>query len=89
MEEGAAHVMRGEGRSMWIFGELMTHKVTAEQTGGAYSLFEVMSRPEGGRTAAPRPAPRGRVLLRTGGRVRVPGRRPYHQRGGRVTDLRP
>ena len=48
MEEGAAHVMRGEGRSMWIFGELMTHKVTAEQTGGAYSLFEVMSRPEGG-----------------------------------------
>jgi mannose-6-phosphate isomerase-like protein (cupin superfamily) len=48
MEEGAPHVMRGEGRSMWIFGELVTYKVTAEQTGGAYSLFEVMSRPEEG-----------------------------------------
>jgi mannose-6-phosphate isomerase-like protein (cupin superfamily) len=33
---------------MWIFGELVTYKVTAEQTGGAYSLFEVMSRPEEG-----------------------------------------
>ena len=48
MEEGAPHVMRGEGRSMWIFGELVTYKVTAEQTGGAYSLFEVMSRLEQG-----------------------------------------
>ena len=48
MEEGAAHVMRGEGRSMWIFGELVTYKVTAEQTGGAYSLFEVVTRPGGG-----------------------------------------
>jgi mannose-6-phosphate isomerase-like protein (cupin superfamily) len=45
MEEGAPHVMRGEGRSVWIFGELVTYKVTAGQTGGAYSLFEVMSRP--------------------------------------------
>ena len=33
---------------MWIFGELVTYKVTAEQTGGAYSLFEVMSWPEEG-----------------------------------------
>jgi mannose-6-phosphate isomerase-like protein (cupin superfamily) len=48
IEEGAPHVLRGEGRSMWIFGELVTYKVTAEQTGGAYSLFEVMSRPEEG-----------------------------------------
>ena len=49
MEEGVARVMRGEGLSMWIFDELVTHKVTAEQTGGAYSLFEVASRlKEGG-----------------------------------------
>jgi quercetin dioxygenase-like cupin family protein len=48
MAEGAAHVMRGEGRSMWIFGELVTHKVTAEQTGGAYSLFEVVTHPGDG-----------------------------------------
>jgi quercetin dioxygenase-like cupin family protein len=48
MAEGIAHVMRGKGRSMWVFGELVTYKVTAEQTGGAYSLFEVASRPGGG-----------------------------------------
>jgi mannose-6-phosphate isomerase-like protein (cupin superfamily) len=43
--EGVAHVTRGTGRSEWVFGELVTYKVTAEQTGGAYSLFEVASRP--------------------------------------------
>jgi mannose-6-phosphate isomerase-like protein (cupin superfamily) len=43
--EGVAHVMRGAGRSVWVFGELVTYKVTAEQTGGAYSLFEVASQP--------------------------------------------
>jgi len=43
--EGVAHVMRGTGRSAWVFGELVTYKVTAEQTGGAYSLSEVASRP--------------------------------------------
>ena len=48
MAEGVAHVMWGEGRSMWIFGELVAYKVTAEQTGGAYSLFEVASGPGGG-----------------------------------------
>ena len=41
----------GEGRSLWVFGELVTCKITAEQTGGAYSLFEVVSPPEG----VPRP----------------------------------
>lgn len=49
IEEGVAHVMRGEGYSVWIFGELVTYKVTAEHSGSAYSLFEVASRPgEGG-----------------------------------------
>ena len=43
--EGVAHVMRGTDRSTWLFGELVTYEVTAEQTGGAYSLFEVASRP--------------------------------------------
>lgn len=38
----------GEGRSLWVLGELVTCKVTSEQTGGAYSLFEVVSQPRGG-----------------------------------------
>lgn len=37
-----------EGRAMSIFGEALTRKVAAEQTGGAYSLFEASSRPGGG-----------------------------------------
>jgi quercetin dioxygenase-like cupin family protein len=48
MVESVAHVIWGEGRSMWVFGELVTYKVTAEQTGGAYALFEVTSGPGGG-----------------------------------------
>ena len=41
----------GEGRSLRVFREVVTCKVTAEQTGGAYSLFEVVSPPGG----VPRP----------------------------------
>ncbi len=45
----AAYVGPGEGRAVWVLGgQLLTYKVTAEQTGGAYSLFEVMSRLEEG-----------------------------------------
>ena len=33
---------------MWVLGELVTYKVTGEQTGGACSLFEVSSPPGGG-----------------------------------------
>ena len=37
-----AHVRPAEGiRSLQVFGELVTCKVTSDQTGGAYSLFEV------------------------------------------------
>ena len=39
--KGAAYVGPGEGRAVWVpGGQLLTYKVTAEQTGGAYSLFE-------------------------------------------------
>jgi quercetin dioxygenase-like cupin family protein len=31
-----------------VLGELVTRKVASEQTGGAYSLFEVLSQPQGG-----------------------------------------
>ncbi len=45
MPQGFAHIPPGEGRSLWVFGELVTYKTTGQQTGGAYSLFEVASRP--------------------------------------------
>jgi mannose-6-phosphate isomerase-like protein (cupin superfamily) len=41
-----AHVRPSEGiRSLRVFGELVTCKVTSDQTGGAYSLFEVTTQP--------------------------------------------
>ncbi len=45
MERGFAHVGPGEGRALWVLGQLVTYKVTSDQTGGAYSLFEVASQP--------------------------------------------
>jgi quercetin dioxygenase-like cupin family protein len=42
---GVTHVPPGEGRSLWVLGELVTYKTTSEQTGGAYSLFEVTTQP--------------------------------------------
>ncbi len=45
MPQGFAHIPPGEGRSLWVLGELATYKTTGQQTGGAYSLFEVISRP--------------------------------------------
>lgn len=41
-------VRPGEGHSLWVLGELVTRKVASERTGGAYSLFEVVSQPQGG-----------------------------------------
>ena len=42
MQKDLAHVPPGEGtRSLWVFGEIVTYKVTSYRTGGAYSLFEV------------------------------------------------
>jgi hypothetical protein len=49
MEKGVSQVPPGEGcKSLWIFGELVTYKITADRTGGAYSLFEVVTQPNGG-----------------------------------------
>jgi mannose-6-phosphate isomerase-like protein (cupin superfamily) len=40
------HFAPGEGsRSLWAFGELVMYKTRSEQTGGAYSLFEVVAQP--------------------------------------------
>lgn len=41
----ATHLTSGEGHGYQVFGRLVTCKVTAEQTGGAYSLFEETLRP--------------------------------------------
>jgi mannose-6-phosphate isomerase-like protein (cupin superfamily) len=38
----------GGGRNSWVFGELLTQKVSSCRTGGAYSLFEVATQPGGG-----------------------------------------
>jgi quercetin dioxygenase-like cupin family protein len=45
MERGVAYVAPGEGRTLWVLGELVTYKVTSDQTGGAYLLFEVATKP--------------------------------------------
>lgn len=43
------HVGPGEGKAVWMAGlQLVTRKVSSEQTGGAYSLFEVAVGPSGG-----------------------------------------
>jgi quercetin dioxygenase-like cupin family protein len=47
-DQGTARVGPGEGQALWVLGELVTYKVTAEQTDGAYSLFEIASWPGGG-----------------------------------------
>jgi hypothetical protein len=62
MERGVVHISPGEGRTLRVWGEMVTYKTTSDQTGGAYSLFEVVSRPGIG-PPPPRPAPRGRGLL--------------------------
>jgi quercetin dioxygenase-like cupin family protein len=47
--EHVAYLLPGEGtRSLRVFGELVTYKTTSEQTGGAYSLFEVVTQPGSG-----------------------------------------
>ncbi len=44
-----AHAPAGQGtRSLWVFGELVTQKIPSRRTGGAYTLFEVATRPGAG-----------------------------------------
>jgi quercetin dioxygenase-like cupin family protein len=47
-DHSVTQVGPGEGRLLWVLGELVTRKVASEQTGGAYSIFEVVSQPQGG-----------------------------------------
>ena len=41
-------VATGEGQTWKVLGESVTCKASSENTGGAYSLFEVVSPPQGG-----------------------------------------
>jgi quercetin dioxygenase-like cupin family protein len=43
--DGTTHLAPGESSSLWVLGELVTRKVAAARTGGAYSLFEIASQP--------------------------------------------
>jgi quercetin dioxygenase-like cupin family protein len=38
----------GAGESVWLVGDLIEVKLTSEDTGGAYSMVEVTSPPQGG-----------------------------------------
>ena len=38
----------GDEASLWVLGELLTRKVPSQRTGGAYSLFEVVTHPGSG-----------------------------------------
>jgi len=42
------HLPRGEGESVWLVGDLIEVKLASEDTGGAYSIVEVTSPPQGG-----------------------------------------
>ncbi len=49
VETSVAHVAPGKvSKLLWVFGELVMCKITSYQTGGAYSLFEVVTRPGSG-----------------------------------------
>jgi quercetin dioxygenase-like cupin family protein len=45
VKRGVAHVPPGASRTLQVLGRLVTFKVVSNQTGGAYSLFEVASQP--------------------------------------------
>jgi quercetin dioxygenase-like cupin family protein len=48
-KRAVAHVLPGEGiRSLWVMGELLTHKIPSHRVSGAYALFEVATRPGAG-----------------------------------------
>jgi mannose-6-phosphate isomerase-like protein (cupin superfamily) len=48
-DEAALNIPPGEGKRIaWVLGELVTYKVSSQRTGGAYALFEVVTRPGAG-----------------------------------------
>jgi mannose-6-phosphate isomerase-like protein (cupin superfamily) len=47
-ERDATLVPPGEGKKLWVTDELMTLKASGEDTGGAYSLADLVVPPQGG-----------------------------------------
>ena len=47
-EDRAKHVAPGEGKALWVAGDLVTLKVVGEDTDGAFVLGEEVSPPGGG-----------------------------------------
>lgn len=45
VERGATRVAPGEGRALWVLGDLYEFKATGESTGGAYALVETTVSP--------------------------------------------
>jgi len=43
----AVHLAEGEGKMLWVADELMTFKVSSEDTGGMYSLTDSLVPPQG------------------------------------------
>jgi quercetin dioxygenase-like cupin family protein len=44
----AKHVSPGEGKTLWVAGELLTLKMVREDTDGAFTLLEEVTPPQGG-----------------------------------------
>lgn len=44
----ARHVPPGEGKTLWVVGELLTLKVAGEDTDGAFAVAEEITPPQGG-----------------------------------------
>src|SRR5829696_7714719 len=47
-QSSGSYVPPGEGKSVWLVGDLSTVKMEGEDTGGAYCIVEETSPPEGG-----------------------------------------
>lgn len=46
--QSGTHIPSGEGRSVWLVGDLITVKVTSEDTEGVFSVLEETTPPQGG-----------------------------------------
>ena len=46
-QKRAVHIAEGEGKMLWVANELMTFKVSSEDTGGMYALTDSVVLPQG------------------------------------------
>ncbi len=46
-QQRAVHIAEGEGKMLWVANELMTFKVSSEDTGGMYALTDSVVPPQG------------------------------------------